>query len=236
MKNINKNMKGEIKMYKRNDIINKLKKIDINQLYTNKMVNYHGKTSDTNEKYTEVIAKEILENNKNYDFNNIKQINRKQGYKINTHTGEFNKNSNRREEIIAMKMYNNNYLDIGKMLDYQIPLKDHKGTKAGKIDLISYKEDTNTLYLIELKNDVSAETLLRCTLEIITYLNQINQSKLKSDFELNDKMNIKPAILIFEGTRPYYDINDEYVNKLIKKFKIDVFVAKSQEVFNIKKI
>ena len=90
--------------------------------------------------------------------------------------------------------------------------------------------------MIELKNDVSDETLLRCTLEIITYLNQINQSKLKSDFELNDKVNIKPAILIFEGTRPYYDINDEYVNKLIKKFKIDVFVAKSQEVFNIKKI
>lgn len=225
----------KIKMYTKKDILNKLKEIDINLLYTNKMINYHGKTSDTKEKYTEVIAKEILENSKNYDFGNIKQINRKQGYKASTHTGKFNKNSNRREEIIAMKMYNNSYLDIGKMLDYQIPLKDHKGTKAGKVDLISYKEDANILYLIELKNDVSEETLLRCTLEIITYLKQIDQNKLKSDFGLDNKVNVKPAILIFEGTRPYYDMKDEYVNKLIKKFKIDVFVAKSQEVFNIEK-
>ncbi|MDR0978562.1 MAG: hypothetical protein LBL91_01235, partial [Lachnospiraceae bacterium] len=185
------------------------------------------------EKYTEIIAKEILENSNEYKFETIKTINREKSYKIDTHDGIYNPKSPRREEIIAMKMYKNDYLDIGKILDYQIPLKDKQTTKAGKIDLISLKQDK--LYLIELKNDESKETLLRCILEIITYMNQIDKNKLKSDFKL-DGVNVKPAILIFKNTRPCYDMNDEYVKKLIDKFQIDVFVATSKELFNIEKI
>ena len=45
-------------------------------------------------------------------------------------------------------MYKNNYIDIGKILDYQIPLKDKKETKAGKIDLMAYNDLGKKLYLV----------------------------------------------------------------------------------------
>lgn len=223
--------------YSKKEIIDELNKIqNIEEIYTNKIINYKGITIDTKEKYTEVIAQEILNNGNKYDFNKVKQIKRDKSYRSDTHLGKINQKSNRREEIIAKKMYNNNYKDIGKILDYQIPLKDKKGTKAGKIDLMAYNDLSKKLYLVELKNDFSEETLLRCVLEIITYLKQVDGNRLKADFNLDSDLEIKSAILIFEGTRPYSDfVQDKYVNELIRKFKIDVFIAKSKEVFNIKK-
>lgn len=222
--------------YTKQEIINKIRNINkISEIYTNRIINYRGKTKDTQEKYTEVIAEEILNNSEKYNFDSIEQIKRKLGYKTNTHNGIFNEMSNRREEIIAMKMYKKNYSDLGEMMDYQVPLKDRKNIKAGKVDLISYKESTNTLYLIELKNDTSKESLLRCALEIITYSKQIDANRLKIDFGLNSNVNMKPAILIFEKTRPYFDLEDRYVKELIYKFKIDVFITKAEELFEIKK-
>ena len=218
--------------YTKKEILNELNALDkLEDLYTSKIINFRGKTTDTEEKYTEVIAKEILDNYNKYNFNNINIIKRNKGYKIDTHNGMFNENSNRKEEIIAMKLYNTIHSDSGKILDYQIPLKDKKDTKAGKIDLISYKEKENILYLIELKNNESKETLLRCVLEIMTYINQVDKERLKTDYKLNSNVQILPAILIFEDTSPYNDINDEYVAKLIEKFKISLFIANVDEIF-----
>lgn len=223
--------------YTKEEIINKLKGIkEISEIYNSSIINYRGKTKDTDEKYTEIISKEIIDNYQIYNFDNINCINRKQKYKITTHDGEFSKESNRREEITAMKMFNNDYAELGKILDYQIPLKDKRNSNAGKIDLISYNERNNILYLIELKNDSSVETLLRCVLEIVTYSKQINKQKLITDFNLKNNVNIKLAILIFKGTNPYKDIKDEYVNKLIEKFNIDIFIAEFDKSFKIKKV
>ena len=218
--------------YTKKEILNELNALDkLEDLYTSKLINFRGKTTETEEKYTEVIAKEILDNYNKYNFNNINIIKRNKGYKIDTHNGMFNENSNRKEEIIAMKLYNTIHSDLGKILDYQIPLKDKKDTKAGKIDLISYKEKENILYLIELKNNESKETLLRCVLEIMTYINQVDKERLKTDYKLNSNVQILPAILIFEDTSPYNDINDEYVAKLIEKFNISLFIANVDEIF-----
>ncbi len=222
--------------YTKTETIEKLKNIKISEIYNSAVINYKGLTTDTKEKYTEVVAKELLDNPSKYNFDSIEKINRNRGYNVGTHDGTYNDESNRREEIIAVKMYSNKYPSIGKMLDYQVPLKDKKSTKAGKIDLISYNDDDKKLYLIELKNDASVETLLRCVLEIVTYERQINKEKLVKDFNLDSEVEVVPAILIFEGTRPYEDRNDLYVNKLIKKYNIEVFIAKSKEVFTIDKI
>lgn len=225
--------------YTKEEILKKLSEItEIEEIYNSDIINYRGNTKDTNEKYTEVIAEEILNNSQNYDFNTIKTINRERTYKID-HTGEFDEESPRREEIIAMKTYNSKYPypGLGKIINYQVPLKATMHTKAGKIDMISYNSENDILYLIELKNDKSNETLLRCVLEIITYLKQVDGNKLKADYELPETTAIKPAILIFEQTRPYDDLNDRYVNKLIEKFDVDVFTATSkiEEIFYIEK-
>lgn len=222
------------KAYKKEEIINEIQSSDnIELLYTIKSINRTGKTRDTKEKYTEIIAKELFENPQKYDFDKIALIQRTSSYNVGTHKGKFNKRSNRREENIAMMMFKNEYYGLGKVLDYQVPLKDSKHKKTGKIDLISYDENTNTLYLIELKNDYSKETLLRCVLEIVTYSKQVNGEKLINDFELNKDVKIKPAILIFEDTKPFNNLKDEYVNKLIKKYNISIFIAESEEKFKI---
>lgn len=222
--------------YKKSEIIKKLNEINkLEDLYIGKMINYKGNTTDTKEKYTEVIAKEILDTPNKYNFNLINIIKRDKGYNINTHDGKYNEESPRREEIIAMKLFNTKQDGLGKFIDYQIPLKDKKNTKAGKIDLISYNEEENILYLIELKNDFSKETLLRCILEIMTYINQVDKEKLVLDYNMRSNVKIKPAILIFEGTRPHEDISDEYVTKLIKKFGIALYIANIDEKFSIKR-
>lgn len=220
--------------YKKEEILNELEEFnDIELLYTIKNINRTGKTNDTKEKYTEIIAREILENTKKYNFDKIDSIHRTLSYNIGTHNGKFNKKSPRREENIAMMMYNKKYPVLGKIIDYQVPLKDSKHKKAGKIDLISYNEKNNILHLIELKNDYSKETLLRCVLEILTYSKQVDEEKLKNDFRLVKEVKIKPAILIFEDTKPFANLNDFYVNKLIEKYNISIFIVQSEEKFNI---
>lgn len=223
--------------YKKGEIINRLNSLNkLEDLYIEKMINYKGNTKDTKEKYTEVIAKEILDNPDKFNFKNINIIKRDKGYNIDTHEGIYNEESPRREEIIAMKLFNTTNVELGKFIDYQVPLKDKKDTKAGKVDLISYNENENTLYLIELKNDSSEETLLRCVLEIMTYINQIDKEKLLKDYNMESNVKVKPAILIFKDTRPYKDISDEYVTKLIEKFEIALYAADVDEKFNIKRV
>ncbi len=219
-----------MRMYTKEQTLNRLpKNTNINLLYKASIINNKGITKDTKEKYSEIIAKEIL-TNPTYDLTKIEQINRKRSYNVK-HNGKFNIGSNRYEEIIAIKMLNKTYDYIGTVLNYQVPLKDKLHNIAGKIDLIS-KQD-NTLYLIELKNTTSPETLLRCVLEIITYYHEVDISKLKEDYNLPSDLNVKPAILIFENTEPYKSLEDKFVNELIKKYDIKVFVANNDQDLKI---
>ena len=86
-------------------------------------------------------------------FDNIKKITRQSSYKVDTHDGKHNnQNSNRLEEIMAIEIFRQGSLNIlGKILDYQTPLKNEQKNKAGKIDIVSYNKDIKTVYLLELK-------------------------------------------------------------------------------------
>ncbi len=155
---------------------------NINSFYAQDFVNYRGKTTDTGELFTEVIAEFVIAHIS--EFEGIKQITRKKTYKTESHDGEYNENSKRIEEITAMKMFNQCKkapLDfIGKIIDYQTPLKSVSGDKAGKIDLLS--DDGKQLIILELKKPDSEETMLRCVLEGYTYLKTVDKAKLLKDF------------------------------------------------------
>ena len=186
------------KGYKKDEIINKLENLkDISTLYKEDFINYRGDTTDTKEKYTEVIAEWLI---KNFNlFDNIKKITRQSSYKVDTHDGKHNnQNSNRLEEIMVIEIFNQKSLNIlGKVLDYQTPLKNERDDKARKIDIVSYNKDIKIVYLLELKKEYNEETMLRCVLEVCTYFKTLDKDKFLEDFNLPKDTKIKASPLVF---------------------------------------
>lgn len=154
----------------------------IESFYKQDFINYRGKTKDTKEYYTEIIAGWCIENCSL--FEQIPKITRRSSYRTPTHDGNpGNTRSNRTEELIAMSMFRQGELPvIGKILDYQTPLKNKRSDQAGKIDLLAY--DGKVLRILELKEPKSTESMLRCILEGYTYLQIVDKEKLLQDFSL----------------------------------------------------
>ena len=230
--------------YSKDEIIKKLEvaKSEMWKFYSQDFVNYRGKTSDKEGYYyTEIIAKWLLDNIEL--FNDIKMISRENSYKVDSHDGKIkNQKSGREEEIIAMKLFDfsqnqGKVFDIiGKIIDYQTPLKDVQTDKAGKIDLLAYneKENPKTLRILELKKPDSKETMLRCVLEAYTYLKVVDKTKLLKDFALPEDTLIKACPFVFYGKEQYREmqaIKDDRGNlgKLIEKLGIEVIYLKEEK-------
>lgn len=214
-----------MKTYTREETIEELKKglSNISNLYNAKCVNWSGKTKDTEEFYSEIIANELLRELK--EFDKIPSVTRNQTYIRENHCNveiDICK-SNRNEENYAKRLTGLKLEGLGLIKDYQIPLKDtNENIGLGKIDLISFNEENNTLYLIELKYLDNNETLLRASLESYTYYKIVDEKKLKNDclsnqhFILNKIFNnidpnnikVKPAVLVVPGCKAYEELNE----------------------------
>jgi len=237
--------------YSKDEIIKKLEvaKSEMWKFYSQDFVNYRGKTSDKErDYYTEIIAKWLLDNIEL--FNDIKMISRENSYKVDSHDGKIkNEKSEREEEIIAMKLFDfsqnqGKVFDIiGKIIDYQTPLKNVQTDKAGKIDLLAYneKENPKTLRILELKKLDSKETMLRCVLEAYTYLKVVDKAKLLKDFGLPKNTKIKACPFVFYGKEQYKEMqaikdDRENLGKLIEKLGIEVIYLKEENgEYSIKK-
>lgn len=190
--------------------------IDIRTFYKQDFINYRGKTIDTNELCSEIISKFVCDNI-NLFYNTIPQITREKSYKTEGHNGEYNKCTNRIEEVIAMQMFKQGtFSQIGQIIDYQIPLKNKRGDKAGKIDLLSY--DGEKLRVLELKKPDSEETMLRCVLEGYTYLKTMNIRKLLDDFNLPINTEVIACPFVFRGREQHKEMkeNRPYLFELMR--------------------
>ena len=219
--------------YTKQKLLQKIEKaaLDMRLFYKQDFINYLGKTTDTNEYYTEVVCEWLLENLE--VLNKIPTISREKGYFTKGHNGIIkNLNSNREEEMIAMNMFRQRDIStVGKIIDYQTPLKNKRSDKAGKIDLLSY--DGKVLRILELKEPCSTESMLRCVIEGFTYMKTVDKQKLIKSFDLPDNTELVANPLVFiKGhqhdemgeTRPklkelikvlnckplYFDIKDKY--------------------------
>lgn len=234
--------------YSKDEIIKKLEvaKSEMWKFYSQDFVNYRGKTSDKErDYYTEIIAKWLLDNIEL--FNDIKMISRENSYKVDSHDGKIkNEKSEREEEIIAMKLFDfsqnqGEVFDIiGKIIDYQTPLKNVQTDKAGKIDLLAYneKENPKTLRILELKKLDSKETMLRCVLEAYTYLKIVDKAKLLKDFGLPENTKIKACPFVFYGKEQYKEMQEDrkHLKDLIKKLGIEVIYLEEKDgEYSIKK-
>ena len=232
--------------YSKDEIIKKLEvaKSEMWKFYSQDFVNYRGKTSDKEGYYyTEIIAKWLLNNIEL--FNDIKMISRENSYKVDSHDGKIkNKDSRREEEIIAMKLFDfsqnqGKVFDIiGKIIDYQTPLKNVQTDDVGKIDLLAYNKKEKILRILELKRPGSKETMLRCVLEAYTYLKILDKTKLLKDFELPEDTLIKACPFVFYGKEQYREMQQdrEHLKDLIEKLGIEVIYLKEEKgEYSIKK-
>lgn len=230
--------------FSKNEILEMIEnaKFDIRSFYKQDFVNYAGKTKDSKEYYTEIIAEWLLSH---VDlFNKIKLINREGSYRIESHDGKIiNQESNRAEEKIAMKLfdYSQNkgeiFDKIGKIIDYQTPLKNIQTDDAGKIDLLAYNEDTDTLRILELKKSDSKETMLKCLLEVYTYLKIVNKVKLLKDFGLPKDTIVKASPLVFFEGMQYMEMQEDRKNlkKLMEKMEIEpVYLIEENGKYKVK--
>ena len=152
--------------------------------------------------------------------------------------------SNREEEKIAMKLFdasrNKGWIfdKIGKIIDYQTPLKDIQTDKAGKIDLLAYNENEKTLRILELKKPDSKETMLRCVLEAYTYLKIVDRDKLLKDFELSEDTILKTCPFVFVDGAQYKEIQEDrkYLKELMKKLDVEpIYLKEEKGEYSIKK-
>ena len=214
-----------MKKYSKHDILKKceLAICDAASFYQQGFVNYTGVTSDTQEYYTEVVAKFVLEHLS--AFKSIERISRKKCYYTKTHLGNYSSESNRKEELTAIQLYNqsidNGGLEIlGKVIDYQIPLKDSHTDKVGKIDMLSARD--NTLYILELKRDTSRETMLKCVLEGYTYSRIVDINKLTTDYNLPHSMNVIVSPLVYYNSKQWKEMCEQrpHIKEIIRKLAI----------------
>lgn len=139
-----------------------------------------------------------------------------------------------------MKMFNfcqtgEQYVKVGKILDYQVPLKNKQSDQAGKIDLLAY--DGSILRVLELKKPDTQETMLRCVLEGYTYLRTVDTVKLTADFDILADTPVKASPFVFENSLPHQEYLDERPNlkKLMELLDSEPFfireVSGGYEVF-----
>ena len=214
--------------------------------YKMDFINYRGKTTDTGEYYTEVIAEFLCDNINDY-INGINCITRKSSYKTKGHNGEFDLASNRKEEKIAMQIFKQSrdrgpFPLIGKIEDYQTPLKSSADDEAGKIDLLSF--DGKIMRILELKKPDSKETMLRCVLEGYTYLQTIDKPKLinnfndelKKDFVYNsEEVEVKASPFVFYGGAQHKEMagSRPYLRKLMELLDSKPYYIKGIEKYDV---
>lgn len=229
-------------MYSGMEIINEVgvQINNIDQLYKAKIINYTGKTLDTNELFTEVIAEELMRLDIKNRMKKINEVVREKGYRVASHNGVVTtkrkeEDSNRKEERYAIQLFNWSqsgkvFNHIGKIIDYQAPLKNSNADKGlGKIDLISLVEDS--FYVIELKIIENKETLLRCVLEIATYYQVLSKSRFLDSYsnEFGSDKSIKKAVLIVSDSSQHKEMlqlrngEREHMKKLIDALDVQVF-------------
>ena len=212
---------------------------NIESFYKSSIVNHGGIT--VNWRWcTEYVANMIFDMDILGKFDKIQKITRENSYnrqKMHDCKSRNNvpaKKGGKLSEVqIAMHIRLNDYIDgIGKILDYQVPLKNTQDDKAGKIDLLAYDKQNKLLRILELKTNDSNESLLRAVVEGETYKRIVNQQKLKQDFGIPDDVKVVACPLIFTDrtSRVYQDYVDmidnerPYLLTLIKDLEQQVIV------------
>lgn len=194
--------------------------------YLSKSATRTGKTSDTNKDYSEVVAGFLLENNfiEKDKFTGIAQISKKESYTTDKDYSKDNSNLNK-----IFKKYPQLNQQFGIIIGQSISLSNYDDDKAGVIDYLTYKKESNELFIVQVKPQASKETLLSAVLELQTYYQTIDKEKLVNDLysvgKISSKnLKIKKELILMCNSAAYNEHKDNvcHMAKLIENLQIDI--------------
>ncbi|OGU55968.1 MAG: hypothetical protein A2X64_08840 [Ignavibacteria bacterium GWF2_33_9] len=206
------------------------------RIYSSNVLKWKGKTNDSKQFYTEIIAEEFFK--KLNIIQSITIVPRVKSY-FNHNialNGLHKRESSQEEANFAKSLVLEKLPTLGMVFDYQIPISNTRKDGNGKIDIISINEVTNKSYLIELKYfDNDKDTLLTSIMEIYTYSKQCDEKKFLEEIKKlykkgNAKTKIQPVVLLCEGSLSAKEANEvkngkrPLLKKLIEILGIEVYV------------
>ncbi len=174
-------------------------------------------------------------------------VSQREDYCVKGHYGDFDyagymsakeKKPFRKEEWMCKLCMGKRFSPIGKIVDYQVPLKHSRGDACegmGKVDLLSV--DGNTAWLLELKVPDSTEHPLRAIMEIYTYWRQLGGDACER-FLTHSKATgasvLKKAIVIFEKNTDasiYQKLKKDWelLSELMEALDVACFVAQLKQ-------
>ncbi len=166
------------------------------------------------------------------------KLSKRKSYRVESHYKAFdwdeyekckNKRPFREEEWICKHCMGREFASVGKMIDYQVPLKHKKNvTGLGKIDLLSQKGAEG--FLLEVKVPNSTEEPLRAIMEIYTYWQQLGGEDCQNFLEnsmLNDVTTLRKAIILYKESPIYKKLSTSHNNlyALMKDLGVECFIA-----------
>lgn len=185
-------------------------------IYNHYLTNSHDTTADTDELYTEIIANEILKDLT--IFNRIPAVRPVSQEQVSL----INKNKvtpfTVRENFYFRKLTGLVLEYLGQIKDSQIPLIVDINEPGGSwMDLLSYNNETKTMYLITLKYRNSKDTLLKATLENYIHYRVEDKQRLAKDYLAKEfqksatilgfsEVEFKPAVVVVPGSMPAHDL------------------------------
>ena len=181
----------------------------------------------------EFLEKELTQNPQTgeWELIEVSKNTRESSYQ-HSHSVSQTENSPREEELFVRDMFLKG-TDIngvfGKLIDYQVPLKNKRGDKAGKIDFI-YEKDGEFCFA-EIKTAANKESILRAILEIQTYYQLVDKEKLLMDFGKSCEMPIRKKVVVFVDSSAYYQWNTtKKFRDLAERLAVDVVFLKDQPI------
>jgi hypothetical protein len=151
------------------------------------------------EGYTEWIAELILKEISKILL--VKDGLREKPFRVDGHKGQCTLSTGIEqctEKRLVRAMFNSREPSLmGRVLDYEIPLKKNNQAKHGDIDLLCCLE--KTVLCIEAKQPNASESVLKAILEAYVYTSLVSTAKVRflNDFGLAPNLQLTPAVLTF---------------------------------------
>ncbi len=163
--------------------------------------------------YTEWISEWIEEAISQSQIVLVEKGLRQRSFNVTTHQGQIELNTSidqLTEKRLVRAVFNQLHNPIlGKIIDYEVPLKDSNDDKHGDVDLLCVLNES--ILCIEAKHPESSESLLKAILQAFTYTSLLATKReiFLKDYDLSPNLRLTPSVLTFANTQSFHQIKEQ---------------------------